>query len=120
MQGGERVMRKICTGLFAAAVFVAAGLPGVAQDYPTRPITMIVPYPAGGPSDVVARIMADGMSKALGQNIVIENVGGAGGTIGTARAAAAAADGYTLLAASMGSHVSAPALFPNMKYDSTK
>ena len=91
-----------------------------AQNYPTRPITMIVPYPAGGPSDVVARIMADGMSKALGQNIVIENVGGAGGTIGTARAAAAEHDGYTLLAASMGSHVSAPALYANLKYDSTK
>ena len=61
----------------------------------THPITMIVPYPAGGPSDVVARIMADGMSKVLGQNIVIENVGGAGGTIGTARAALSEHDGYT-------------------------
>jgi tripartite-type tricarboxylate transporter receptor subunit TctC len=81
---------------------------------------MIVPFPAGGPSDVVARIMAEGMSKPLGQNVVIENVGGAGGTTGTARAAAAAPDGYTLLAAGMGSHVAAPALFPSMKYDSTK
>src|SRR5262245_15772846 len=113
-------MRKICTGLFVAAAFVAAGLQASAQDYPTRPITMIVPYPAGGPSDVVARIMADGMSKALGQNIVIENVGGAGGTIGTARAAGSEHDGYTLLAASMGSHVSAPALYANLKYDSTR
>jgi tripartite-type tricarboxylate transporter receptor subunit TctC len=81
---------------------------------------MIVPYPAGGPSDVVARIMADGMSRHLGQQVVIENVGGAGGTLGTGRAAAAEPDGYTILAASMGSHVSAPAFYPNLKYDSTK
>jgi len=101
-------------------VLVFASLPAMAQDYPTRPITMIVPFPPGGPSDVVARIMADGMGRALGQNIIIENLGGAGGTLGTARAAAADPDGYTLLGASMGSHVSAPALFPNLRYDSTK
>jgi tripartite-type tricarboxylate transporter receptor subunit TctC len=91
-----------------------------AQDYPARQITMIVPFPAGGPSDVVARIMAEGMGKHLGQTIVIENVGGAGGTIGTARAAGADPDGYTILGAGMGSHVAAPALYPNLKYDSTK
>jgi len=114
-------MKKIrIHGLFAALALTVASLPAMAQDYPTRPITMIVPYPAGGPSDVVARIMADGMGRVLGQNIIIENVGGAGGTIGTARAAAADPDGYTLLGASMGSHVSAPAMYPNLKYDSTK
>jgi tripartite-type tricarboxylate transporter receptor subunit TctC len=107
-------------GLVAAFALAVASLPAMAQNYPSRPITMIVPYPAGGPSDVVARIMAEGMSRVLGQNIVIENVGGAGGTIGTGRAASAEPDGYTVLAASMGSHVSAPALFPNLKYDSTK
>jgi len=114
-------MKKIrIHGLFAALALAVASGPAMAQDYPTRPITMIVPYPAGGPSDVVARIMADGMGRVLGQNIIIENVGGAGGTIGTARAAAADPDGYTLLGASMGSHVSAPAMYPNLKYDSTK
>jgi tripartite-type tricarboxylate transporter receptor subunit TctC len=87
-----------------------------AQEYPSRPITMVVPFPAGGPSDVVARIVADHMAKTLGQPIVIENVGGAGGTLGSARVAGAAADGYTLLAGSMGSHVSAPVLMPNIKY----
>ncbi len=81
---------------------------------------MVVPFPPGGPSDVVARIMAEGMTKTLGQSVVIENVGGAGGTIGTGRVATAEPDGYTVLAASMGSHVSAPALFPALKYDSTK
>ncbi|MBI3703084.1 MAG: tripartite tricarboxylate transporter substrate binding protein BugD [Rhizobiales bacterium] len=92
----------------------------LAEDYPARTITAIVPYPAGGPSDVVARIVADSMSRVLKQTIIIENVGGAGGTLGTARVAAATPDGYTLLAASMGSHVAAPALTPNLRYDSTK
>ena len=113
-------MKRTIRGLFALFALALVSLPALAQDYPTRPITMIVPFPPGGPSDVVARIMADRMGRALGQNIVIENVGGAGGTIGTARAAAATPNGYTLLGASMGSHVSAPALFPNLRYDSTK
>src|SRR5581483_9318268 len=71
----------------------------------------------GGPSDVVARIVTEQMSRTLGQSLVIENVGGAGGTIGSARVAAATSDGYTLLAGSMGSHVAAPVLTPNIKYD---
>jgi len=112
-------MKKYVYGVLAALALFAGG-PATAEDYPTRTITMVVPYPAGGPSDVVARIIADGMSKALGQTIIIENVGGAGGTIGTGRVADASPDGYTLLAASMGSHVSAPALYPHLKYDSTK
>lgn len=91
-----------------------------ADNYPSRTVAMIVPFPPGGPSDVVARIIADGMSRVLNQTIIIENVGGAGGTIGTARVAAATPDGYTLLAAGMGSHVAAPALTPNLRYDSTK
>jgi tripartite-type tricarboxylate transporter receptor subunit TctC len=91
-----------------------------AETYPSHPVTVIVPFPAGGPSDVVARIVADGMSKRLGQAIIIENVGGAGGTIGTARVAAAEPDGYTLLGASMGSHVAAPAFYQNLKYDSAR
>jgi tripartite-type tricarboxylate transporter receptor subunit TctC len=90
-----------------------------AQDYPNRSITVVVPFPAGGPSDVVARIVTEQMSKTLGQTLVIENVGGAGGTIGSGRVAAATPDGYTLLAGSMGSHVAAPVLTPNIKYDST-
>jgi tripartite-type tricarboxylate transporter receptor subunit TctC len=100
------------------AVALAAGVaPARAQDYPSRSITVIVPFPAGGASDVVARIVGNQMSKILGQPIIIENVAGAGGTIGSARAAAAAPDGYTLLAAAMGSHVAAPVLTPNVKYD---
>ena len=105
-------------GLLAAVHVLAA--PARADDYPSRTITMIVPFPPGGPSDVVARIVADGLSRQLNETVIIENVGGAGGTIGTARVAAAAPDGYTLLAASMGSHVAAPALTPNVRYDAVR
>jgi tripartite-type tricarboxylate transporter receptor subunit TctC len=87
------------------------------KDYPSRSIAVIVPFPAGGASDVVARIVTNQMSQILGQSIIVENIAGAGGTIGSARAAAAAPDGYTLLAAAMGSHVAAPVLTPNVKYD---
>jgi len=104
----------------ACAALVVASGSALAQTYPTRPITVVVPFPAGGPSDVVARIVAEHMGKVLGQTMVIENVGGAGGTLGSARVAAAAPDGYTLLAGSMCSHVAAPVLTPNIKYDSQR
>src|SRR3984893_6845498 len=91
-----------------------------AQSSPSRPVTVVVPFPAGGPSDVVARIVTEQGGKILGQSMIVENVGGAGGTIGSARVSAAAADGYTLLAGSMGSHVAAPVLTPNLKYDSER
>jgi putative tricarboxylic transport membrane protein len=107
---------KVVGALAAVAIAGAAH----AQNYPSREIKMIVPFPAGGPSDIVARIAADGMSKHLGHNILIENVAGAGGTIGATRAAEAAPDGYTLFAASMGTIIAAPTFYPNLKYDSTK
>src|SRR5262245_6198617 len=106
------------TGLLCIAAIGVGPAPSHAQSYPKRAITVVVPFPAGGPSDVVARIVTEQMGKVLGQSLIIENIGGAGGTIGSARVAAAAADGYTLLAGSMGSHVSAPVLTPNIKYDS--
>jgi putative tricarboxylic transport membrane protein len=110
------------TKLLAFAVIALGGMPLVAhaQSYPTRPVTVVVPFPAGGPSDVVARIVTEHMGHTLGQQMVIENVGGAGGTLGSARVAAAHPDGYTLLAGSMGSHVAAPVLTPNIKYDSER
>jgi putative tricarboxylic transport membrane protein len=110
-------MRKVSLLLFASLLLPSFSH---AQGFPSRPITVVVPFPAGGPSDVVARIVAEQMGKILGQAMVIENVGGAGGTIGSARVAAAKPDGYTLLAGSMGSHVSAPVLTPNLKYDSAR
>jgi tripartite-type tricarboxylate transporter receptor subunit TctC len=104
-------------GAFAALAIAGAAQ---AQNYPSREIKMIVPFPAGGPSDIVARIAADGMSKVLGHNVLIENVAGAGGTVGATRASEAAPDGYTLFAASMGTIIAAPTFYPNLKYDSTK
>jgi tripartite-type tricarboxylate transporter receptor subunit TctC len=109
--------RTVC---IAALVLLTTPLDVSAQDYPSRPITVVVPFPAGGPSDVVARIVTEEMGKILGQSMIIENIGGAGGTIGSARVAAANPDGYTLLAGSMGSHVAAPVLTPNVKYDSER
>jgi putative tricarboxylic transport membrane protein len=108
-------MRMLVAALVAG---LSAFSPASAQPYPSRAITVVVPFPAGGPSDVVARIVTEQMGRLLGQTMVIENVGGAGGTIGSARVAAAAPDGYTLLAGSMDSHVSAPVLTPSVKYDS--
>src|SRR5262245_28137609 len=87
-----------------------------AQDYPTRPITMVVPFPAGGPTDTVARVTAQEMSKLLGQQIVVENIGGAGGTLGAARVARAAPDGYTLLINHLGL-ASAATLHRKLPYD---
>jgi tripartite-type tricarboxylate transporter receptor subunit TctC len=110
MTGATRALAAIGIALLAGAGAAQA------QDYPSRSITVVVPFPAGGPSDVVARIVAEHMSRTLGQTLVIENVAGAGGTIGSGRVAAAAPDGYTILAGSMGSHVAAPVLTPNIKY----
>jgi putative tricarboxylic transport membrane protein len=85
--------------------------------YPNRAITMVVPFAAGGATDVIARIVADGMSKHLGKPIIIENVAGAGGTIGSIRVMRAAPDGYTLLTGHMGTHASSFALYEKRKYD---
>ncbi|HEX9391042.1 MAG TPA: tripartite tricarboxylate transporter substrate binding protein BugD [Usitatibacteraceae bacterium] len=103
----------------AAMVFAAGLLSAHAETYPSKPITMIVPFAAGGPTDTVARTVAGVMSKSLGQQVIIENVGGAGGTIGVARAVAASADGYTILLMHIGIST-APALYRNLKYDVTK
>ena len=87
-----------------------------AQVYPARPITMVVPFAAGGPSDVIGRIFAERMRASLGQPIIIENVTGAGGSIGTGRVARAAGDGYTLVLGFWGTHVANGALYP-LRYD---
>jgi tripartite-type tricarboxylate transporter receptor subunit TctC len=111
-------MKKIALALAATIGLAATG--AQAQNYPNRPVTMIVPFAAGGPTDVVARIVTDHMSRTLGQQIVIENVAGAGGTTGITRAAQAQPDGYTIMMGHMGTHGAAPALYPNLKYDPTK
>ena len=91
-----------------------------AAQYPDKPITVIVPFAAGGPTDVVARLVGDHMSRTLGQTLVVENIGGAGGTLGMTRAAQAQPDGYTIAVGNMGTQSAAPALYPNLKYDPAK
>ena len=112
--------RLLFSGLAALAAMAVPGPPAVAQPYPTRPITLIVPFAAGGFNDVIVRIVAAHMAKSLGQSIIIENDAGAGGTTATARGAQAPADGYTIIAGSMGTHAAAATQYPNLKYDPAK
>ncbi len=105
--------------IFAAAVLGAAALGVQAQQYPAKPVRMIVPFPPGGNTDIIARIVAPEMGRALGQQIVIDNRGGAGGAIGTEVASRTPPDGYTLLMVSAG-HVINPAMAKKLPYDSIK
>ncbi|SDG83142.1 tripartite tricarboxylate transporter substrate-binding protein [Pelagibacterium luteolum] len=98
-----------------AAVALAAG-GAHAQDYPAQPITVVVPFAAGGPTDTVARLVAQVMSEDLGQQVLVQNVGGAGGTLGAGQVAAAANDGYTLLLHHIGMST-APSLYADLPYD---
>lgn len=108
-------MKKLALGVVAALTLAA---PAQAQTkYPERPITMIVPFAAGGPTDVIARIVGENMSKTLGQQVVVENVAGAGGTTGITRALTAAPDGYTIAMGHLGTFSAAPATYPGLKYD---
>jgi len=104
--------------VFTAAAFVAAG-PALAQDYPTGPVTIVVPFSAGGPTDTVTRLVAEPMSASLGQQIVVQNVGGAGGTLGATQVAKAPPDGYTLLLHHIGMST-APSLYPDLAFDPVK
>ena len=106
-----------CAGITAAIlVFCGLVVPAAAQTYPARPITLIVPFAAGGPTDVISRIVGEHMSRTLGQQIVIENVIGGGGTTGSSRAMRAVNDGYTLITGHMGTHAAAAALYPDLAY----
>ena len=106
--------------LAALASLCAAAAPASAQNYPTRNITMIVPFAAGGPTDVISRIVTAHMAQTLGQSIIIENVVGAGGTTGSTRAARAANDGYTLITGHMGTHAASVPLYPKLAYHPEK
>lgn len=108
-------MRRCCVVLGALLALIAGN--AQAQSWPTHPITMVVPFAAGGPTDAIARIVAEQMSKALGQQIIIENELGAGGTTATARVAQAKPDGYTIMMGQMGTHGTAPAVYPKLRYN---
>jgi len=105
---------------FAGLALLGAQRVAAADDYPSRPIMLIVPFPPGGSTTVMARNVADKMSEALGQSIVVENRGGAGGTIGTRAAAKAAPDGYTILLSYTGTFSIAPSAYANPGYDPRK
>jgi tripartite-type tricarboxylate transporter receptor subunit TctC len=105
--------------LLLTTAVAAAPNPAAAQTYPDHPVTLVVPYPAGGGNDVLARIVAENMSKSLKQQIVVENRGGAGGTIATRQVAKSAPDGYTLLIATSSLAIN-PSLYPNVGYDPRK
>ena len=106
-------MRRL---LIAVAFLAGCGSIAMAQVYPSRPVTMVVPFPAGGSTDTIGRVMADGMRGPLGQSVIIENVGGASGNLGVGRVARAAPDGYTLILGSWPTHVLNAAIF-TLPYD---
>jgi len=101
-----------------AAAIVSLLIPSAAKaDYPERPITVVVPFAAGGPTDLIARLMAEPMSRMLGQQVIIENAVGAGGTVGATRVARSQPDGYVLLMGNLGSQVATVGLYPKLAYD---
>jgi len=112
--------RFLLSAIVVAGIGLTAGLPAPAQSYPTKPVKMIVPFPPGGPIDVMGRLVAERMTAALGQSVIIENRPGAGATIGSRAVAAAEPDGYTLLFGSSGSLAVTPALLKNAGYDPIK
>jgi tripartite-type tricarboxylate transporter receptor subunit TctC len=111
--------RAVQTGLALLTAAIVSGLATVAtaQNYPTRPITLVVPFPPGGSTTIVARIVADRMADAIGQPFVVDNRGGAGGTLGTRQVAKSAPDGYTIALGYTGTLAIGPSLFPNVGYD---
>jgi putative tricarboxylic transport membrane protein len=109
-------MRAPTFAAVAAAALLAA-VPTQAQQYPQRPITMIVPFAAGGPTDVLARVLGQHMSQTLGQSIVVEDVTGAGGTLGAAKGAKAPPDGYTLVMGNIGTHAASLGIYKTLPYD---
>jgi tripartite-type tricarboxylate transporter receptor subunit TctC len=105
---------RICVSVLAA--LMAAGGAALAQDYPSKPVTMIIPFAAGGPTDVLGRIVAQRMGEILGQQVVVENVGGAGGMTGSKRVADAPPDGYTFVLGTVGTHAQGQSLYRRPLY----
>src|SRR5215467_6005483 len=108
------IVSFVGVGLALLAFTVVGAL---AENYPARSITMVAPFSAGGPTDVLARILGQRMSQSLGQQIVVENVTGAGGTLGAARVAKAAPEGYSMVMGNLGTHAASVGLYKNLSYD---
>jgi tripartite-type tricarboxylate transporter receptor subunit TctC len=109
-------MHKITFGIALAGLIALTG-GALAQNYPTRPVTMVIPFAAGGPTDVLGRVVGTRMGEILGQQVVIENVGGAGGQSGSKRVADAAPDGYTMVLGTVGTHAQGQTLYKKPLYD---
>ena len=115
-----RISAGLLVGILAAsaALTSAAPMPAAqAQDFPSRPVTMVVPYGAGSPADVIGRLIAQGMSTQLGQQVLVENVGGAGGVTGVNRVAKASPDGYQFVQGGTGTHAQSQTLYKNPPYN---
>lgn len=115
----KRICKTLCTVVYVASAF-AAGHSQAQQAYPTKPIRMICPFPPGGTTDVVARLVAQKLTEAWGQQVVVDNRPGAGGIIGTEIVAKAAPDGYTVLLGSITTHAVNPALYKKLNFDPVK
>jgi tripartite-type tricarboxylate transporter receptor subunit TctC len=115
---GARVVRRLAAACVACIVAAGAGVNARAEDqYPNRSITMIVPFAAGGPSDILGRVVAQFISPLLGQQVVVDDVTGAGGTIGATRAARASPDGYTMVMGNLGTHAASLGIYKDLPYD---
>ena len=113
--------RALIAGLAVASLTgLVPGLATAQSDFPTRPVTLVVPFPAGGSTDLVARLVASKMTDALGQQVIVDNKGGAGGSIGSAAVAKADPDGYTILMGTVATHALNPALYKKLPYDAVK
>src|SRR5271168_3388282 len=113
---GARAVRRLAAAVLACS-FVAGAGARAEEPYPTRPITMVVPFAAGGPTDILGRIIAQAISPMLGQQVIVEDVTGAGGTIGAAKTARAAPDGYTMVMGNLGTHAASLGIYQNLPYD---
>src|SRR3954470_17609602 len=111
------LMMSLRVALASVALLISAAPSIHAQTYPNRPITLVVPFPAGGGNDALARLVAERMSRTVGQQVVVENRGGAGGTVATRAVAKGPADGYTILLTYTGTVAINPTLYPNPGYD---
>ncbi len=116
---GKHIVRRVASAAFFACIVIIALASGARADdqYPTRPITMVVPFAAGGPTDILGRIVAQAISPTLGQQVVVEDTTGAGGTIGATRAARAAPDGYMMVMGNLGTHAASVGIYKNLAYD---
>src|SRR5687767_715243 len=119
-RGSKMISDRFFAAMLACAISGSAIAPASAQPYPNRAITLVVPFPAGGGNDALARLVAERMSKTIGQQVIVENRGGAGGTVAARAIAKSPPDGHTILLSYTGTFAINPTLYPNAGYDPRK